>query len=108
MNSLSSKTLELYKNRLIPEAIRYWESSLRVKYPYFPIYLGRLCATPQVYYSETTKSLSCDTACAAQTKCGDYINIPESHLDVSWRCALSFLIRLVALLRVLLFDTCRV
>lgn len=44
----------------------------------------RLCATSQVYYSETTKSISCETNCAAQTKCGDYITIPEEHLDVRY------------------------
>ena len=80
--SLPNDIYKLYKDRLIPEAISYWESSLRVKYPYFPIFLGRICATPQHYYSEATKSVSCESDCASQTKCGDYIQIPEEHLDV--------------------------
>lgn len=42
-----------------------------------------LCATSQVYYSEQAKTVSCEKNCAAQTKCGDYIVIPEEHLDVS-------------------------
>jgi hypothetical protein len=83
LSSLPKEIFELYKTRLIPEAISYWENSLKVKYPYFPIYLGRLCATSQIYYSESTKSVSCEMNCAVQTKCGDYITIPDEHLDVS-------------------------
>lgn len=78
--------LNLYRDNLIPDAINYWQSSLKLKYPYFPIYLGRLCATSQVYYSESTKSVSCEQDCAAATKCGDYIDIPEEHLDVCRYC----------------------
>ncbi len=78
--------LTLYKDNLIPNAIDYWQSSLKLKYPYFPIYLGRLCATSQVYYSEATKSVSCEQDCAVATKCGDYIDIPEEHLDVCRYC----------------------
>ncbi len=85
-SSLPKDILSLYKENLIPEAIKYWETSLKLKYPYFPIYLGRLCATSQVYYSETTKSVSCERDCAAETKCGDYIVIPDEHLDVCRYC----------------------
>jgi hypothetical protein len=84
--NLPKDILSLYKENLIPDAINYWETSLKLKYPYFPIYLGRLCATSQVYYSETTKSVSCEKDCAAETKCGDYIVIPEEHLDVCRYC----------------------
>ena len=48
--------------------------------------IERLCATSQVYYSESSKSVSCEYNCATQTKCGDYIVIPEEHLDVSNQC----------------------
>ncbi len=41
-----------------------------------------LCSTSQVYYSELTKSVSCEVSCAEKTKCGDYITIPDEHLDV--------------------------
>ena len=39
--SLPQVIYDIYSKTLIPEAIRYWENSLKVKYPYFPIYLGR-------------------------------------------------------------------
>lgn len=84
--NLPKDVLKLYKNELIPKAIEYWQSSLKLKYPYFPIYLGRLCATSQIYYSETTKSVSCEQSCSSETKCGDYIVIPEEHLDVCRYC----------------------
>ena len=55
----------------------------------FCFYLLSLCATSQVYYSEASKSISCETNCAEKTKCGDYITIPDEHLDV---CGVFFFI----------------
>jgi len=48
--------------------------------------LGRSCATHHVYYQESTRSVSCDTACASVTKCGDHIQIPDEHLDLCRYC----------------------
>jgi hypothetical protein len=81
--SLSPEILILYKDDLIPEAIEYWENSLKVKYPYNPIFLGRSCATSQVYFQRSSKIVNCENGCSTVTKCGDYIIIPEEHLDVS-------------------------
>lgn len=80
--SLSPEILRLYKDNLIPEAIDYWEESLKVKYPYNPIFLGRSCATSQVYFQKLSKIVNCENGCSMVTKCGEYIVIPEEHLDV--------------------------
>jgi hypothetical protein len=38
---LPADIIKLYHDSLIPDAISYWENSLRVKYPYFPVFIGR-------------------------------------------------------------------
>jgi leishmanolysin-like peptidase len=58
-------------------------NNLRVTFR-LPFY--SLCSTSQFYYSEKTKSISCETSCASQTKCGDYIQIPDEHLDICRYC----------------------
>lgn len=35
---------------------------------------------------DTSKTTACESHCAKQTKCGDYIVIPEEHLDVCRYC----------------------
>jgi hypothetical protein len=77
---------EIYKTKLIPDAVGYWENSLKVKNAYSPIYLGQSCETSQVYYSEKTKTVSCETSCSPETMCGDYIAIPKEHLDICRYC----------------------
>ncbi|RNA21167.1 leishmanolysin-like peptidase [Brachionus plicatilis] len=81
-----SNILKLYKDYLIPEAIKYWENSLKVKYRYFPILLGRSCVNLQLVFDDSTKSVACETDCSETTKCGDYITIPEEHLDTCKYC----------------------
>ncbi len=77
----------MYKNKLIPEAIDFWQKSLRVKYPYRPILLGRSCPSSQVYYALGMKTVSCDNNCLKSTKCGDLIVVPDEHLDVCRYCS---------------------
>lgn len=81
--SLPDEIVTLYKDNLIPAAIHYWENSLSLKYPHSPLYLGRFCNPSQSYYSETKKTHICESDCGETTKCGDYIPIPEEHLEVS-------------------------
>jgi leishmanolysin-like peptidase len=89
--SLPKEVVNLYANELIPKAIEYWESSLKVKYPHSPLYLGRFCLQSQFYYSiEDPKSqnqiVACEQDCSKETKCGDFITIPDEHLDVCRYC----------------------
>ncbi|CAF1091970.1 unnamed protein product, partial [Brachionus calyciflorus] len=85
-NKFPLDVINLYKDYLIPEAIKYWESSLQVKYRYFPLLLGRSCLTSQIYFNDVTKNFICDSDCSKITKCGDYIIIPEEHLDMCKYC----------------------
>lgn len=77
----SKKYRDLLKKTILPEAIRYWQDTLRVRATRVPIRLRRKCQTGKVVYKDQMQY--CVGKCAKKTICGD-ITIPEEHLETCY------------------------
>ena len=87
-NKLAMRTtliLTLYtllQRDIIPESVRYWEDTLKVRPTVGPIKLLPQCVSDRVRYKDGDSHPYCVDGCAPETTCGETV-VPSNHLDVS-------------------------
>ncbi len=79
--SVTCHPLWLQEN-IIPESVRYWEDTLRVRHTVGPIKLLPQCVSDRVRYKDGDPHPYCVDGCAETTSCGETV-VPPDHLDVS-------------------------
>ncbi|ELU10230.1 hypothetical protein CAPTEDRAFT_121578, partial [Capitella teleta] len=80
ISKLREKKQTLIKNELIPSAVAYWESTLKVRHSGGTIKLLRQCNSERVRYRSSDPYPYCVDGCKEVTKCGETI-VPATHLE---------------------------
>lgn len=65
---------------ILPEALAYWERTLRVRPTLVPIRLNRKCPNNQAFSPDQDPYLYCNEYCENVTTCGE-VAVPEKHLE---------------------------
>ncbi|UYV62458.1 LMLN [Cordylochernes scorpioides] len=80
VNKLQKEKFEVIHNRILPEALSYWQKTLLVKPVNVPIRLNRKCPNNQVLFPSHDPRQHCLMRCENVTYCGEVV-VPEEHLE---------------------------
>ncbi|XP_061381728.1 leishmanolysin-like peptidase isoform X1 [Danaus plexippus] len=80
---LEPEKFVVINNTILPEAVKFWESALKVRKTGGPIILNRKCPTRQVFLHEGRAY--CIDFCSVDTMCGE-VKVPEHHLNPCYVC----------------------
>jgi len=84
VEELSSTKRNIVKNRVVPEAVKHWESVFQVVNGGKVIRLNRKCENNQYFLSPDDPTQYCKNRCV-ETKCGEWV-VPEEHLENCSTC----------------------
>jgi len=84
VDELSSTKRSILKQRVVPTAVKHWESVFKVVNGGKLIRLNRKCENNQYFLSPDDPTQYCKNKCV-ETKCGEWV-VPEEHLENCSTC----------------------
>ena len=84
LDQLEPEKKSLLMERIVPQAVKYWENIITVRNPVNNIKLNRRCKNNRVFTFPGESIQYCKEECV-KTMCGD-VQVPESHLTDCHTC----------------------
>jgi len=84
VDKLPSWKRDIVTERVVPDAVKYWQNILKVVNSGQTIYLNRKCENNQYFLSPDDPTQYCKNRCV-KTTCGEWI-VPEEHLEACSTC----------------------
>lgn len=77
---LPPEKFTIINDKILPEALVYWEKTLMVRPMLVPIRLNRKCPNNQAFSPDQDPYLYCNEYCESDTTCGEVL-VPDEHLE---------------------------